>query len=75
MSYPNGYPDFKSAGMVKQEVDIGEFKGYKQDFAQADKLAPNGPISEKSTWHHKEDGRTLQEVKTIVSATNNFTLT
>ncbi len=26
VSYPGGYPDFKSAGMVKQEVQIGKFE-------------------------------------------------
>jgi len=25
-------------------------------------MAPNGPISPDSTWHHNEDGRMLQEV-------------
>lgn len=30
--YVDGYPDFKEAGLVKQEVDIGEFKNYHSDF-------------------------------------------
>ena len=64
VSYPDGYPDFKSAGMVKQEVNIGPFEGYNKDFPRADELAPNGAISENSTWHHHQDGITLQEVLT-----------
>ena len=64
VSYPDGYPDFKSAGMVKQEVNIGPFQGYNKDFPRGDELAPNGPISESSTWHHHQDGVTLQEVLT-----------
>lgn len=50
--------------MVKQEVNIGPFKGYNKDFPRGDELAPNGPISESSTWHHHQDGVTLQEVLT-----------
>ncbi|MBZ0314305.1 HNH endonuclease [Clostridium butyricum] len=64
VSYPDGYPDFKSAGMVEQEVNIGPFQGYNKDFPRGDELAPNGPISESSTWHHHQDGVTLQEVLT-----------
>ena len=35
VSYPNGYPDFKSAGMVRQEVPIGPFVERNKDFAKA----------------------------------------
>ena len=49
VSYPDGYPDFKSAGMVKQEVPIGKFEGWNKDFPKADELAPNGPKSSEST--------------------------
>ena len=64
VSYPDGYPDFKSAGMVKQEVNIGTFQGYNVDFPKGDEMAPNGPISANSTWHHHQDGVTFQEVLT-----------
>ncbi|UOQ92229.1 cytoplasmic protein [Halobacillus shinanisalinarum] len=46
VSYPDGYADFKSSGMVKQEVR--KFQNYDKDFAKADKLAPNGPKSDKT---------------------------
>jgi len=62
ITYKNGYPDFKGSGYVKQEVDIGPFTNRSSDFRIADKMAPNGPKSNTSTWHHNEDGRTLQEV-------------
>jgi lipopolysaccharide export LptBFGC system permease protein LptF len=63
VKYPNGYPDFKEAGLVKQEVDIGKFDNYTSDFKKADSLAPNGPRdSVNNTWHHSQDGCTLQEV-------------
>lgn len=64
VSYPDGFPDFKSAGMVKQEVQIGNFEGYGKDLPKADELAPNGPISEGNSWHHHQDNTTMQEINT-----------
>ena len=64
VSYPNGYPDFKSAGMVRQEAPIGPFVERNKDFAKAREM---GYIkSADGTWHHHEDGVTLQEVETIL---------
>ena len=60
--YKNQYPDFKEAGVVRQEVNIGEFKNYSSDFKRADELAPMGPKLEEDTWHHSEDGKTMQEI-------------
>lgn len=62
MSYPDEYPDFKSAGMVIQEVPIGKFESYYKDFQKADELAPKGPKTSTSTWHHHQNGTTMQEV-------------
>ena len=67
VKYPDGYPDFKGAGLVRQEVDIGKFKDYITDFKKADALAPNGPRNAvKNTWHHSQDGHTLQEVNKVI---------
>lgn len=60
--YKNGYPDFKLSGHVMQEVDIGAFQNRSADFRLADQIAPNGAKSPDSTWHHHQDGQTLQEV-------------
>ena len=68
VSYPDGYPDFKAAGMVKQEVPIGKFEGWNKDFPKADKLAPNGPKDASSTWHHHQDGTTMQEINAKLHA-------
>jgi hypothetical protein len=63
VTYTDGFPDFKTAGHVKQEVEIGRFKDYNTDFKKADELAPNGPRdAENNTWHHHQDGKTMQEV-------------
>lgn len=49
--YPNGYPDFKTAGLVDGEVNIGKFVERGADIRKADKLAPE--FSGKAyTWHH-----------------------
>lgn len=63
VSYPDGYPDFKNSGFVIQEAKIGSFSDYGTDFANANKIAPNGPMnSQVNTWHHHQDGTTLQEI-------------
>ncbi|WP_232481204.1 HNH endonuclease [Bacillus cereus] len=62
VSYPGGFPDFKSAGLVRQEVPIGEFNRYDIDFVNADELAPNGPKLDENTWHHHQDLTTMKEV-------------
>ncbi|MBC1433769.1 hypothetical protein HB848_00250 [Listeria rocourtiae] len=66
ISYRNGFPDFKENGFVKQEVQLKEFTTRPKDFREADKIALNGAKSPDSTWHHKEDGTTLQEVETRI---------
>ena len=63
VSYIDGYPDFKSAGMVEQEVKIGKFEDYYKDFRNADNLAPNGSRKPGNTWHHNQDGITMQEMR------------
>ena len=63
VKYVNGYLDFKSAGFVEQEVDIGSFKNRWADFTKADALLPDVPLEHSLyTWHHVEDGQTLQGV-------------
>ncbi|KIU75726.1 HNH endonuclease [Bacillus cereus] len=62
VSYPGGFPNFKSAGLVRQEVPIGEFNRYDIDFAKADELASNGTKLDENTWHHHQDLTTMQEV-------------
>lgn len=63
VKYPGGFPDFKEAGFVQQEVNIGEFTNYANDFKKADMLAPNGPRDAvNNTWHHHQDLETLQEI-------------
>lgn len=50
-----------SAGLVKQEAPIGPFSNRKDDFAKAKKLGYIKDIID--TWHHNEDGITLQAVE------------
>ncbi|MEL7571221.1 MAG: HNH endonuclease, partial [Eubacteriaceae bacterium] len=66
VTYNNNYADFKGSGYVKQEVNIGEFKSRPDDCRRANKLAPNGPKSPDSVWHHNEDEQTMQEINKII---------
>ena len=65
VKYVNGYPDFAGAGLVKNFVDIGEFKGRVQDARKANKISPR---SKDSVWHHSEDGHTMQEISKDIHA-------
>lgn len=56
VSYPDGYPDLKSAGMAQQEVLIGEVKGYDKDFARANEFVPKGRKADENTCHHQDGG-------------------
>ena len=65
--YKDGHPDFGEAGLVWQEIIVQGFQGYSADFRRANQLAPYGMIDAKNhTWHHMQDGHTLQEVDKIV---------
>ena len=61
VAYPGGFPDFAAAGLVKAEVDIGTFVDRSTDFAKANRKMAK-PAN--TTWHHHEDGKTLQAVDT-----------
>ena len=64
VSYHNGYPDFKDAGLVRQEASIGPFADRNKDFKKAKEMGYEKNAD--GTWHHHEDGITLQEVETIL---------
>ncbi|WP_229596591.1 HNH endonuclease [Rossellomorea vietnamensis] len=64
VSYPGGFPDFKSAGLVRQEVSIGDNNRYDLDFARADELAPRRSKLDENTWHHHQDLTTMQKRST-----------
>ncbi|UTX65162.1 HNH endonuclease [Streptococcus constellatus] len=62
VKYTDGFPDFKAAGFVEQEVILEDgFKGRAKDFKEANDISPKTSID--NTWHHHQDGQTLQELK------------
>lgn len=64
VKYTGGFPDFKGAGFVKREFKVdGGFTTRSSDFSKANK---EKQIGEGNTWHHHEDGETLQEVDTEI---------
>ncbi|MFL5359294.1 HNH endonuclease [Archangium sp.] len=69
----DGYPDFRAAGAVKAEVKI-EFTGSRaRDYAAANKAAGLAETPKGMTWHHHQDGTTLQLVPTDTHAKTGHT--
>ncbi len=70
VDYVNGYPVFKIPDHVRQSVDIGKQKGdYKDDYKKAEKLSDKNPpklSNKETTWHHHEDGKTMQEIDKVI---------
>jgi hypothetical protein len=72
IEYKEGYPDFKTATTpdgkpaVIDEVEISQ-TGRKSDFGKANRLTNRTALSNKGyTWHHHEDGVTMQLVDSKV---------
>lgn len=64
VKYKDGYPDFSPH--ERQHVDI-DMKGNRtSDFTEANKKAPKGKKLPENTWHHNENGTTMQEVPTDI---------
>lgn len=64
VKYKDGYPDFSPH--ERQHVDI-DMKGNRtSDFTEANKKAPKGQKLPENTWHHNENGTTMQEVPTDI---------
>jgi hypothetical protein len=61
-----GYPDFKAAGVVKTEVRITPTGSRPGDFRAANQAAGFPKTPEGYTWHHHQDGTTMQLVPTDI---------
>jgi hypothetical protein len=57
-----GYPDFKAAGVVKKEVKIIQTGDRREDIKRANKAANFKATLKDHTWHHHQDGKTMQLV-------------
>ncbi len=70
VTYANGFPNFSP--FSKADVDI-PMKGNSTDFTAADKAMrartgdPNWQIPDGYTWHHKENGVTMQLVPSSIN--------
>jgi len=69
----NGYPDFKAAGVVKAEVKITPTGSRAGDFAAANGASGFKRTPEGYTWHHHQDGRTMQLVPRDIHAQTGHT--
>jgi DNase/tRNase domain of colicin-like bacteriocin len=72
IDYKDGYPDFSTAKTpdgrpaVHTEVEIPQTGKNSTDFSEANKAAGFKETPEGYTWHHKEDGVTMQLVDSKV---------
>jgi hypothetical protein len=66
VDYKNGHPDFGKYS--RQDIDIGKQKGnHTTDYSNAEKASKLKPPKEDGTsWHHHEDGKTMQEIPTDI---------
>jgi hypothetical protein len=69
----DGYPDFRAAGVVEVEVRISFTGSRARDFAAANKAAGLKETPKGMTWHHHQDGTTLQLVPTGIHARTGHT--
>ncbi|WP_437879068.1 HNH endonuclease [Sorangium sp. So ce513] len=57
-----GYPDFRAAGVVRTEVKITPTGSRPGDSRAANQAAGFSRTPEGYTWHHHQDGSTMQLV-------------
>jgi RHS repeat-associated protein len=58
----DGFPDFRAAGVVEREVQITYTGTRAGDAKAANKAAGLGSTPDGMTWHHHQDGKTMQLV-------------
>lgn len=64
--YTDGFPDFKHAGLVEDYYQTNGFNtaDHQIDIREAQKALGKGGKGSGMTWHHFQDGKTLQLVPT-----------
>ena len=67
----DGFPDF--SGVAQKTVKVPLTGKYQQDFAAANKAAGYSEIPQGMTWHHHQDGVTLQLVQRELHAKTGHT--
>jgi hypothetical protein len=69
----DGYPDFRATGVVRVEVKITYTGSRMGDYAAANKAAGLRETPKGMTWHHHQDGTTMQLVPTDIHAKTGHT--
>lgn len=64
--YVDMYPDFESAGHVRQTANIHQVPNRPSGFIDADAAALLEAKLNQNTWHHHEDGRRMQEIDRMI---------
>ena len=68
-----GFPDFKAAEAVSREVRITQTGTRAGDFRAANEAAGFSRTPEGFTWHHHEDGVSMQLVERDIHASTGHT--
>jgi hypothetical protein len=71
ISFKNGFPDF--SGVATHTVQIEQTGKNAVDFARANKAAGLSKTPEGYTWHHVEDGSTMQLVPSDIHGATGHT--
>jgi RHS repeat-associated protein len=69
----HGFPDFKAAGLVQKEVQITYTGTRGGDFAAANQAAGLPSTPKGMTWHHHQDGTTMQLIPRDIHADTGHT--
>ena len=62
VKYIDGMPDFKTAGCVYDEQNVGRFTNRTRDRRMAERKSGFQADTKKYVWHHMGDGHTMQLV-------------
>ena len=62
VKYIDGMPDFKTAGCVYDEQDVGRFRSRGSDRRRANREHGSKVNAKRYVWHHTGDGHTMQLV-------------
>jgi hypothetical protein len=69
----NGFPDFSKVQHGPDVVLPGGHRGRRRDFADANKASGYSETPAGYTWHHHQDGRTMQLVPSDIHAKTGHT--
>ena len=68
ITYTNGYPDFSTFAKYTVDIDLDSAGKIYNDYKNANIKAGISSAPIDWTWHHHENGKTMQLIPTVVNA-------